>query len=58
MADYDYLDPFRNPDGSTSQQGQINASIYEREQGYTPAPQQPWETNGAYIQRINGNGGS
>jgi hypothetical protein len=53
MADHDYLDSFRNQDGSTSQQGQTNAGLYERQQNYTPAPQQPWESNDAYIQRIN-----
>lgn len=53
MADYDYLDTFRNQDGSTSPQGQTNAGTFERDRGYTPAPQQSWESHDAYIQRIN-----
>lgn len=56
MSDYNYLDTFRNQDGSTSQSGQTNAGIYEQQQGYTPAPQQPHESSEAYVQRINSNG--
>lgn len=53
MSDSNHLDPFRNPDGTTSQQGSINAGEYERKQGSTPAPQQSYESNEAYMQRIN-----
>lgn len=53
MSDSEYLNPFRSPDGSTSQPGQSNAGNYERQQGYTPAPQQSWESSEAYTQRIN-----
>lgn len=53
MSDNQNLDPFRNPDGSTSQAGQENAGRYENNQGYTPSPQQSWESSEAYQQRIN-----
>jgi len=48
MSDNKELDPFRDPNGATSWQGQRNAGEWERKEGYTPSPQQSWETAEAY----------
>jgi len=53
MADQNHLDPFRNTDDSTSAEGQRNAGLYEKQQGYQPSPQQSWESHEAYMGRIN-----
>ena len=54
MGDYDYLNGFRAPDGSTTSAGQHNAGVFERQQGWTPAPKQPGEGDTAFQQRITG----
>lgn len=51
--DTPYLDAFRNSDGSTSQTGSTLAGQYEAKQGGPSAPQQSYESNEAYIQRLN-----
>ena len=45
------LDPFRAPDGSTTSAGQNNAGGFEHQQGWSPAPQQSWESASAFEQR-------
>ena len=47
------LDPFRSSDGSTTSTGQQNAGVFEAQQGWTPAPQQPWESSSAHLDRVN-----
>ena len=54
MSDYDYLNGFRSHDGSTTSAGQQNANLYEKQNGYTPAPQQWWESASALQQRLTG----
>ena len=54
MSDNPALDGFRNPhDGGTSHQGQVNAGLWEKQNGLQPSPQQSWETWDAYVTRIN-----
>jgi hypothetical protein len=57
-VDTPYLDPFRSPDGSTSQTGSTLAGQHEIAQGWLHAPQQSYESSEAYIQRINSGNGS
>lgn len=52
---YDYLRDFLNPDGSTSKTGQEQAGRYEEQRGWTPAPQQPFESDSAYWDRARNN---
>lgn len=54
MFEYDYLSGFRASDGSTTSAGQANAGIFEKQNNYTPAPQQSWESASAYGQRLTG----
>jgi len=49
----DHLKSFQNSNGSTSQQGQLNAGAFEHSQGWKPAAQQPWESADAYTTRVN-----
>lgn len=51
--DYDYLKSFTESNGSTTQQGQSNASAFEKSQGWQPAPQQSHESHEAYMSRVN-----
>ena len=54
MSDNRDLDAFRNPsDGSPSREGQQKAGEWEKLNNFVPAPQQSWETNDAYLTRIN-----
>ena len=53
MSDNTNLDPFRNPCGGTSYEGQRNAGLWEKQTGVTPSPQQSWESHEAHITRIN-----
>lgn len=48
-----YLDGFRNPNGTTSWQGQQNAGAWEAKNSAQPAPQQTYESATAYQTRIN-----
>lgn len=51
---YEYLKGFQSPDGSTTSAGQHNAGVFEHQQGWTPAPQQPGECTAAFEQRRSG----